>query len=85
MASLLYWEKYEGPFTLALDALRLPMVQRLDEKSTAAMWADANINHTQQRIIKKHLRLHFGTWLFIPESTLNADHEQYYVPTYYNE
>jgi hypothetical protein len=35
----------QGSFTLALDALGLPLVQRLDEKSTAAMWADANINY----------------------------------------
>ncbi len=61
------------------------MVQLLDEKSTAAMWADANINYTQQRIVKKHLRLHFGKRLFIPETTFNTDHEQRYVPTYYNE
>jgi hypothetical protein len=60
MAISLYWEKYEGHFTLALDALGLPMAQRLDEKSTAAMWADANINHTQQRNIKKHIWQHFG-------------------------
>jgi hypothetical protein len=34
---------------------------------------------------KKHLRLHFGKRIFIPDSTLSSDHEQYYVPTYYNE
>jgi hypothetical protein len=50
------------------------VVQRLDEQSTVAMWADANINYTQQIIIKKHLWLHFGKWLFIPESTMNANH-----------
>jgi hypothetical protein len=49
------------------------------------MWADANINYTQQRIIKKHLRLHFGKRLFIPDTTFNADHEHYYIPTHYNE
>jgi hypothetical protein len=68
-------KKYEGSFTLALDALGLPVVQRLDEKSTAAMWADANINYMQQRIIKRHLWLHLGKRLFIPDSTFNADHE----------
>jgi len=77
--------KYEGPFTLALEALGLPVVQRMDEQSTAAMWTDANINYTQQRIIKKHLRLHFGKRVFIPDNMLSHDHEQYYVPTYYNE
>jgi hypothetical protein len=78
-------KKYEGSFTLALDVLGLPVVQRLDEKSTAAMWADADINYTQKRIIKRHLRLHLGKRLFIPDSTFNADHERYFVPTYYNE
>jgi leucyl-tRNA synthetase len=52
--------KYEVPFTLALEALGLPIVQCMDEKSTAAMWTYANVNYMQQRIIKKHLRLHFG-------------------------
>ncbi len=61
------------------------MVQQLDEQSTAAMWADANINYTQQRIIKKHLQPHFRKWLFIPESTFSINHQHYYVPTYYNE
>jgi hypothetical protein len=78
-------KKFEGSFTLALEALGIPVVQRLDEQSTAAMWADANVNSTQQRIIKKHLRLHFGKRLFIPESTFIVDHQHYYVPTYYNE
>jgi hypothetical protein len=77
--------KYEGPFTLALEALGLPVVQHMDEQTTAAMWSDANINYTQQRIIKKHLRLHFGKRVFIPDNTLHRDHEQYYVPTYYNK
>jgi hypothetical protein len=85
MYVLLLWKKYEGSFTLALDALGLPVVQRLDEKSTAAMWVDANINYTQQRIIKRHLRLLLGKRLFIPDSKFNADHERYFVPTYYNE
>ena len=76
---------FEGSFTIALDALGLPVVQQLDEKSTAAMWADANINYTQQRIIKRHLRLHLGKRLFIPETRFSSDHEHYFVPTYYNE
>ena len=78
-------KKCEGSFTLALEALGLPVVQHLDEQSTAAMWADANINYTQQRIFKKHLRLHFGKRLFIPESTFSADHVHYYIPNHYNE
>jgi hypothetical protein len=66
-------------------ALGLSVIQRLDEKSTAAMWADANINYTQQRIIKRHLCPNFGKRFFIPETSFNTDHEQYYVPTYYNK
>jgi hypothetical protein len=78
-------DKYKGSFSHALEALGIPIVQRLDEQSTAAMWTDANINYTQQRIIKRHLRLHFGKRLFIPDSTFSSDHEHYYIPTYYNE
>jgi hypothetical protein len=70
---------------LALEALGIPAAQCLDERSTGAMWADANINYTQQRIIKKHLQQHFGKCLFIPDSTFNIDHEQYYVPTFFSK
>ncbi len=34
MNVLLHLEKYEKSFTLALDALELPVVQCLDEKSS---------------------------------------------------
>ncbi len=37
-----------------LEALGLHAVQHLDGKSTAEMWADDNMNYTQQRITKKH-------------------------------
>lgn len=47
------------------------------------MWSDANVNYTQQRIIKKHLWLHFGRRLFIPDTKLIEDNERYYVPTSY--
>ncbi len=49
------------------------------------MWADANMNYTQQRIIKKHLQPNLGKQLFNPETTFDLDHEHYYIPTYYNE
>jgi hypothetical protein len=44
-----------------------------------------HINVTQQRIIKKHLRFHFGKRLFIPEQQISKDCENYYVPTSYGE
>ncbi len=78
-------KKYEGSFTFVSEDLSILVVQWLDEQSTAAMWADANINYSQQRIIKKHLWLHFGKWLFIPEITFSIDHQHCYVPTSYNE
>ena len=76
---------YDGSFTLASEALGLPLVQRLDSASTLAMWSDANINYTQQRIIKKHLRLHFGKRLFIPETKFEEDNDHYAVQTCYGE
>ncbi len=78
-------KRYVDSFTLAIEALGIPVVQRLDETSTAAMWADANIHYTQQRIIKQHLCLHLGKWLFMPDTTMERDHEHYHEPTYYNE
>jgi len=47
--------RYVGSFTLALEALGIPVVKHMDEKSTAAMWADANIIYTQQKITKRHI------------------------------
>jgi hypothetical protein len=35
-------------------------------------WNSSNINYSQQRIIKKHLQLHFGKRLFILDSTFNV-------------
>jgi len=42
-------------FTLALEALRMPVVQCMDKKSTMTMLADERIDHTQQSIIKRYL------------------------------
>jgi hypothetical protein len=46
-------KKYDGSFTLASEALGIHLVQQLDSTSMLAMWTDANINYTQQQIIKK--------------------------------
>ncbi len=60
--------KHEASFTLASESLGYPLVQRMTEAAAQAMWADANINHTQQRILKRHLRQCFGKRIFIPEN-----------------
>lgn len=78
-------KKHDGAFTLASEALGLPLVQRLDDASAQAMWSDANINVTQQRIIKKHLRYHFGKRLFIPDQHISNDVDHYNVHTTYGE
>ncbi len=78
-------KKYDAAYTLASEALGLPLVERLDDASAQAMWSDANINVTQQRIIKKHLRFHFGKRLFIPKQQIGIDCDNYYVPTSYGE
>ncbi len=44
-----------------------------------------HISYTPQRIVKKHLRLHFGWCLFISETTFSEDNEHYYLPTDYCE
>jgi hypothetical protein len=38
----------------ACETLGTPLVQRLDEPSAEAMWSDANINETQQQVIRWH-------------------------------
>lgn len=77
-------KRYDTAFTLASEALRTPVVQRLDEASAEAMWSDANINVVQQRIIRKHLKYHFGSRLFIPQKIFKENREYYNVPTNYN-
>jgi hypothetical protein len=66
-------KRYDASFILASEALGLPLVQRLDEASMEAMWSDANINVVQQRIIRKHLKFHFGKRLFLPQKKLKED------------
>jgi hypothetical protein len=78
-------KKYDGSFTLASEALGIPLVQRLDSASTLAMWTDANVNYTQQRIIKKHLRVHFGKCLFILNTKVEDDNDHYSVQTFYRD
>jgi len=75
---------YEASFTLASEALGLPIVQRMDASSAEAMWSDANINVVQQRIIRRHLRHHFGKRLFISENSFKEDRKHYSVNTHYN-
>jgi hypothetical protein len=78
-------EKYDGSFTLACESLGLHIMQHLDAASTLAMWSDANINYTQQRIIKKHLRLHLGKHLFLPDTRIESDNLHYSVLTSYGQ
>jgi hypothetical protein len=57
----------------------------MPESAARAMWADANINITQQWILKKHLRYQFGKRIFIAENKLSMDCNYYSVPTHYGE
>jgi hypothetical protein len=74
-------KRYDASYTFASEALGLPLIERLDYASAQAMWSDANINVTQQRIIKKHLRFHFGKRVFVPEKEISQDFESYFMPT----
>jgi hypothetical protein len=75
---------YDRSFRLTCESLGLPIVQHLDAASTLAMWLDANINCTQQQIIKKHLWLHLGKHLFLPVAA-TEDNDHYSIPTSYGE
>jgi hypothetical protein len=75
---------YEASFTLASEALGLPLVERMDAAAAEAMWSDANVNVVQQRIIRRHLKYHFGKRLFIPRKIFEEDREHYNAQTYYD-
>ena len=68
----------------ASKAFGVPLVQQMDSASAEAMWSDANINVVQQRIIRRHLRHHFGKRLFIPQNVFQEDREHYSVKTHYD-
>ena len=55
------------------------------EASAEAMWCEANINVTQQRILKRHFRHHFGKRVFIPENKILGDSKYYQVLMYFGE
>jgi hypothetical protein len=40
----------------------------MDEAAAEAIWADANINTTQQQIVKWHFWYYFGKKIFIAET-----------------
>jgi len=63
----------------------LPLVQRMDATNAAAIWSDTNVNITQQRIPRKHLKVHFGKRLFISEKVFSSDLERFNVPIAYGE
>jgi hypothetical protein len=77
-------KRYDGSFT-HFTSLGLPIVQCLDAASTLAMWSDANINCTQQRMLKKHLWLHLGKHLFLMDAAIEDDNDHYSIPTSYGE
>ncbi len=52
-------KKNDAAYTLASEALGLPLVERLDDVSAQVIWSDANINVTQQRALEIHLRFQF--------------------------
>jgi hypothetical protein len=61
----------------------LPLVQRLDDASTEAMWSDVSANVVQQRIIRRHFKYHFGKYLFFPQMLLRDDQDLYEVEIHY--
>jgi hypothetical protein len=78
-------KKHDASFTLACDALGIPLVEQMDDVGVEAMWLQANINITQQRIIKRHLHHHFGRRVFIPKKKLSCDSEYYHAPISFGE
>jgi hypothetical protein len=62
-------KRHDTSLTLASETLGYPLVQRMDGAAAEAMWADANINISQQCIIKRHLRYCIGKRIFVAEKT----------------
>ena len=78
-------KRHDASFTLASESLGYPLVQRMNEAAAEAMWADANINITQQRIIKRHLHYQFGKRIFIAGNKMSSESDYYSVPTRYRK
>ncbi len=57
----------------------------MNEAAVEAVWADANINATQQHIVKRHLWYYFDKHIFIAENKIASESDYYSVPTYYGE
>jgi hypothetical protein len=57
----------------------------MNEAAAEAMWADANINITQQRIIKRHLHYQFGKRIFITGNKMSSESDYYSVLMRYGE
>jgi len=74
---------YEAAFTLASQYLGFPLVEHMDEVGAEAMWSAANVNAVQQRIIRKHLKFHFGKRIFLPTKVFKDDRLHYSVETFY--
>jgi hypothetical protein len=54
------WKSPDVPFTLASKSLGYHLVQGMNKIAAEAMWADENINATQQCTVKRHLWYYFG-------------------------
>jgi hypothetical protein len=59
-------------------------VERMDAGSAEAMWSNSNVNVVQQRIIRRHLRHHFGKQIFIPQEIFDDDRRHYIIETHYD-
>jgi len=65
-----------------METLGLPLV--LDKVTAKAMWHEANISKTQQRVPKRYFHAHFSKKVIIPKALLGLL-IQLGVPTQYGE
>ena len=65
-------KEYETSVLLAVKENGIPIIEKMDEITAAAMWSDAQVTLYQQRKILKYLRFSFGSKIIIPEKKYRA-------------
>ncbi len=61
-------KRHEVSFLASKKDCGLPVIQRMEASTAAAIIADANITRTQHHIISKFMRYDFRSQVIVPES-----------------
>ena len=76
-----YGHHHEDEFVAVCEELGYPVLtHKMPAATAAAMWQDANISLTAQRIILRYLHNEFGRRLVVPESMISKYGEEHVCP-----